>query len=309
MSGLDAVGLRELLGGVLVVGGLGYAAWRDWRTREVTDRLWQLLAVAGTILGLVALAPYGWLPLGLWVLVSALVLEHLFPWDDWVERGSEALPGWLEIAAYLGVLFVLLYSAWSFGIGDSGVPVAVLAVYVGVVLGRGLFELGVLYGGADAKAVIVVALLLPLDPHPLLPAPVAATLGLSVYPFALTLVMDAALLGAAIPLGLALRNLLRGEFAFPQGFTGYLMPVAELPHRFVWLRDPTFRSALTEEELEVETAADDQALRVRQAAELVAQGVEQVWVTPQIPFVILLALGAAAAVLWGNLIFDLAALL
>ncbi|MCI4331191.1 MAG: hypothetical protein L3K19_05020 [Thermoplasmata archaeon] len=309
MSGLDAVGASEILGGMLVVGGLAYAAWKDWRTREVSDRLWQLLAAAGALLGLVVVAPGGWLPEVLWLLVSGLVLEHLIPWDEWVEGWSESLPGALEVSAYVGLLAVLGYASFRVGVGTEGVPVIVLAVYVGVVLGRGLFELGVLYGGADAKAVIVVALLLPIDGHPLLPVPPAAALGLSIYPFALTLVMDAALLGAAVPIGLAVRNIARGEFSFPQGFTGYMLAVSDLPHRFVWLRDPTFRSALTEEELAVETAAEDQALRARQSKELEASGVARVWVTPQIPFVILLAAGAVAAVLWGNLVFDLAALL
>lgn len=307
MSGVDAATISALAGGGLVLAGLGYAAWRDWRTREVSDGLWQLLAVAGALVGLAVWIPHGVLPAGLWLLVSALVLEHLFPWDDAIEGYSEVLPGVLEVAAYLGVFVLLAVAAWTRGVGDDAVPIAVLAVFVGVVLGRGLFELGVLYGGADAKAVIVVALLLPVDPYPVLAVPAAATLGLSVYPFALTLVMDAALLGVAIPVGLAVRNVAKGQFEFPRGFTGYRLAVRDLPHRFVWLRDPTFRSDLTEEELEVETAAEDEALRTRQAEELSAKGVTEVWVTPQVPFVILLAGGALVAILLGNLLFDLAA--
>jgi hypothetical protein len=81
--------------------------------------------------------------------------------------------------------------------------------------------------------------------------------------------------------------------------------VSRLSQSFVWLKDP-----LTNPDGEdPETTEEDAALRARQQAGLEAKGVREVWVTPQLPFVILLALGAATALLWGNLVIDLAALL
>lgn len=281
----------------------GYAAYSDWRTREVREEVWLAGGVVGAVIGAVALAGDGLLALGLWALVALFVLQHLVPWDEWVERVSEDLPGYLELAAYIGVGLILVAAGWTYGVTASGLPVAVIAVYVTALAGRALFETRLLYGGADAKAVIVAGLILPLDATPLAHLPAAATGLLAFYPFSLTLLIDGALFGLAVPIALVARNLAKGTFEFPRGFTGLRIPVDELPHRFVWLRDPTFAA----EEEDVDSTEEDVALRTRQAAELRAKGVREVWVTPQVPYVVLLAAGALAGILFGNLLFDLLA--
>ena len=289
--------------------GFGYAAWTDWRRREVEDSVWVFMAAVGLVLGIVrawpssghGLAAYE--QVGLWVLVAGLALEHFVPWDVPVGRANEWLPGVIELVVYVVVGAALVDAALRLG-----TPVGVLApiaAYAGIVLARVLFEARLLYGGADAKAMMVAGVVLPLWATPLLAVPSTATTILTAYPFALTLLMDGALCAVVVPIVLAVRNLRVGEFEFPRGFTGYRIPVAELPDRFVWVRDPTFGG----EADEAETSEDDRRLRERQRDQLLAQGVTRVWVTPQLPFVILLAVGAIAAVLLGNLVFDIAAIL
>jgi len=273
--------------------------------REVDDLVWLVAALVGSALGFVAFAGLGVVPVLSWALVSGLVLEHLVPWDVRVERVSESLPGAVELVLYLGIGLGLLGLALSAGVGSSGIPLEAIAVYASVLLARALFELGVLYGGADAKAIMVAGILVPLDAAPVFHVPFAASTFLAIYPFTLTLLVNAALLAVVVPVGLAVRNALRGRFEFPRAFTGYQIPVAELPRRFVWLRDPTFRPG--GEEDEADTAEEDQTLRERQARELAAQGIREVWVTPQLPFVVFLAAGAVAGLLAGNLLFDLLA--
>lgn len=287
--------------------GLGFAAYTDVRTREAPDSVWLLMGLAGAGLGLVALYPSGSLALVSWLLLSVLVLQHFVPWDAPVERFREWLPGTVELVGYVAIGGFLVGEAYGVGIDGTGVPALALAAYAAVVLTRALFELGLLYGGADAKALIAAATLIPLAPMALLPVPENATRLAGVLPGPLALLMDAALLAAATPLVLAVRNLLRGEFSFPSGFVGYTIPVRELPDRFVWIRDPLFGTPTPEEEA-VESADEDHALRVRQRAELEAKGVDRVWVTPQLPFLLFLALGAFMLLVLGNLIFDLIAL-
>ena len=120
--------------------------------------------------------------------------------------------------------------------------------------------------------------------------------------------MNAALFSVGVPIGLAVRNAMHGEFHGLRGFTGYALPVDELPRRYVWVRDPTFGDA-RREEAEIETSADDRRRRSEIARELSARGVRRVWVTPQLPFLVLMALGAVAALLAGNLVVDLIAVL
>jgi archaeal preflagellin peptidase FlaK len=297
----------------VLVAGLGVASWQDWREREVSDTVWQLMAIVGALGGALAVgalgfhplavATNGWLPLALWGVASAFVLEHLFPWDAPLERRSPALPGFAEIGIYASVVVIIAVALLLFGVGDAAVPVPVLAVVATVLLSRALFEVGVLYGGADAKALMVAGLLVPVFSQPLLAVPTTAQAVLTYYPFSLNVLMDAAILAIGIPLALAFKNARSRRFEFPRGFTSYEIPVERLPEEFVWLKDP-----LREREIEEpETTEEDRALRVRQRDSLRSLGVTRVWVTPQLPFVIVLWGGTLAGLLLGNLLFDLIA--
>jgi Archaeal Peptidase A24 C-terminus Type II len=73
----------------------------------------------------------------------------------------------------------------------------------------------------------------------------------------------------------------------------------------VWIRDPTFSGTGSEDDPEPQTTEEDRALRRRQADELVKQGATRVWVTPQLPFILWILAGTVAALIAGNLIFDL----
>ena len=294
--GLEAVTVTAL------VGGFAYAACKDVQSREVSDGLWQLLGAVGTVVGFLAVAPAGLVPVVLWAAVAALALEHLFPWD---EAFGEAHAGWVpavELGAY-GVVFVAVgYAAFRFGIGPGAVPVGALAAAVTVVLARGLFELGVLYGGADAKALIVAGLLVPVFAAPPL-APAIDTVVLGVLPFSVTLLTDAAVLSLVVPIAIGVRNVARGEFSFPRGFTSYTLAVEDLPRRFVWVRDPGLGADTLVDD--AETSLEDTQRRGKLARELRARGVSRVWVTPQLPFLVLMAAGTFTGLLAGNLLLDL----
>jgi hypothetical protein len=290
------------LGAALVLAGLVVASVTDLRVREVSDRLWQVLGVAGALLGLAALAPGGGVPIALWLLVSAMVLQHVFPWDELLGERSGRLADALEFAFYVAVFLVVGFSYILVGIGPSGVPIAVVGVLVTVVFARVLFETGVLFGGADAKAVMIVGILVPFSPA-LLGLPTAAAEGAGLLPFAVNVLMNAALLSVVVPIAVAVRNVRRGEFDGLRGFSTYTIPVDELPDHYVWVRDPAYPNA-REEEAEVETSEEDRAWRQRVAAKLKGAGLTRVRVSPQLPFLVLLAAGAVAAFLAGNLILD-----
>jgi hypothetical protein len=293
---------------VLLVGGLGYAATSDWRFREVTDRLWQVLGVIGFVLGAVVVGAGGTVPLVLWGVVGFLALEHMFPWDEALGPRFDPYANLLELGAYVVVFaFVAAFVART-GVGDSAVPLSVIALLATILFARALFETGVLYGGADAKALMIAGLLVPLYPSPVWGASGVLVPVTSVLPFSVDLLMNAALFSVGVPIAIAIRNAMRGEFRGIRGFTGYIIPVDELPRRYVWVRDPTFGDARSEE-MEIETSADDRRRRTEIARELTARGVRQVWVTPQIPYLVLMAAGAVAALLAGNLVVDLIALL
>jgi archaeal preflagellin peptidase FlaK len=293
----------EEVGVGVLLAGFAYAAVTDLRVREVSDHLWQLLGVVGLVVGAIAIEPTGLVPLLLWLLVAAFTLQHVFPWDDRLGDRGASVAGGLEILAYVGTLAVVAVVGARYGVGPAGLPLVVVAVLASVLLARALFELGALFGGADAKAVMIAALVVPLLPDPWLPIPPTATHLLAFLPFAMNLLTNAALFSLAVPIAVAVRNLRRGEFEMGRGFTGYSLPVSELPQRFVWIDDPAWKRS--REDDDAETTAEDERRRTEAARELAARGIRRVWVTPQIPFVVLLALGALAATLAGNLLLDL----
>jgi hypothetical protein len=290
----------------LLLGGLAYASVSDLRTREVADGLWQLLTVFGVVLGAVEVAPGGAWPVAIWLFVGLFALQHMFAWDRYLGERGQLLADVLEGILYAVVLLLVAYAVWRVGIGPATVPYAAVATLAAVVFARALFTVGVLYGGADAKALMVAAVLVPTFAFaPITPTAAVATLN-GVLPFAVNLLMDAALASIAIPVALAIRNARRHEFSVRRGFTGYALPVAELPDRFVWVRDPRVGPSRRDEEAS-DTAESDRRRRIEIADELRRQGADRVWVTPQIPFVVLLLAGAILALLAGNLVVDLLA--
>jgi archaeal preflagellin peptidase FlaK len=289
---------------VLLVGGFAYAAWADWREREVSDLLWQLLGVVGFLVGFVAVVPGGALPTLLWFVVGVFVLQHLFAWDVRLGPRAEEYADIIELVFYVAVVAIVGIAIARAGIGANAVPIPVIAVLVSVLFARGLFEAGILYGGADAKALMIAGLLVPMFPHPWIapPAPIAPVT--VILPFAVNVLMNSALFSIAVPVAVAVRNVRAKEFRGLSGFVGYSIPVDELPYKFVWVRDPMFGPG-REEEKSIETSEDDRRRRQEIAAELKAKGVARIWVTPQIPFLVVMAFGVLGALLAGNVLFDL----
>ncbi len=285
-----------------MLGAFAVAGVLDLKAREVPDLWWIAVAVAGAVLGATALASGGPVGGALWVLASGFVLEHLLPWDAGFADGGRANA--VEAVVYAGVLATIGTLVVRLGIGPAGVPLPVVAVVLTTIFARGLFEAGILFGGADAKAVMVAGLVVPYFAPPLLPLPAGAVPVAGLLPFAVNLLLDAALLAVVVPVALAVRNGLRHEFRWRDGFTTFTIPVAELPRRWVWVRDPEVPIDRAAEEA-IETSEQDAAWRRNIASDLERAGRTRVRVGPQLPFVIFLLAGAIAALLAGNVVLDL----
>ena len=288
----------------LLLGGFAYAAVSDFRDREVPDGLWQVLGVVGFLVGFALVVPDGVVPTVLWAAVGLLVIQHLFAWDVRLGAWGDRYADLLELGAYAGVVALVVVAGARVGVGPEGVPVAVIAVLVTVLFARGLFEAGILFGGADAKALMIAGLLVPMFTTPLLSPPAQVAPLTTILPFAVNVLMNTALFSIVVPLFIAVRNVHAKEFHGLSGFVGYTIPVDDLPRQYVWVRDPMFGDA-REEEKSIETSEDDRRRREEVAEDLRSRGVSRVWVTPQIPFLVVMAVGVVAALLAGNVLFDL----
>ncbi|WP_299262738.1 A24 family peptidase [Halorientalis sp.] len=143
---------------------LGWAAWRDIKTRRVPNRTW--------------------LPL-LGVAVVALALEAWQVWTGTTVGYVDERAYFLRVTISLGFVIPLSYGFWWIG--------------------------G--FGGADAKALITLAVLFPTFPAYLFPdfalPVVVPTLGV----FAMTVLSNTVVVGLFYPVALTLRNAAGGHMA------------------------------------------------------------------------------------------------
>lgn len=205
-------------------------------------------------------------------------------------------------------LIIALYEVYT---GSLALVWFVVVVLVSSAISIGLGYLG-LFGGADVLAFIALAVLHPIHPRGLEPF-----LGIVSPLFPLTLFSNSALAGASYSLVLLVRNLastLQGRNLFSGledestwrklvvMFTGIKMEVGSV-------RGPPFQYPLevpgTEEKpgrrliLMPDIQDDDSAVEVFKTLE--ASGVEEVWVSNTLPFLVYIAIGYVLALALGDI--------
>ncbi len=172
-------------------------------------------ATVPDLLRLVALPVFAWVAIrdiktrrvASWVWIPLAILGGLtLVWDGWQAA---------QVGGYVWTHEFLLPAAISMGFV---VPLAYLFWWIGG------------FGGADAKALLVLALLFPTVPHyavagwqlPLETAPLGA--------FSFTILTNAVIVGIVIPLLLAVRNGLAGRVGWVM-FVGWPVAVEAIPER------------------------------------------------------------------------------
>lgn len=286
-------------------GFLVVAAISDVRTRKVRDPLWIALGSIGLILAAVELSvsPFDLGALALLGSSAILFYAIFFGAPLFEEDGFHARPLRLAIFGLAVLLFfapVVIHSGSA-----SGLPTTTLEWYampVMAVLYQGFYRARLLHGGADAKALIALSLLVPrypeVSPFPLVPLdPRMESVLHLVFPFSLVVWVDAAVLFLAVPIVLLIANAIRGDLAFPQALLGYRVPARSLP-RHVWLMEKIDRRGDHLLVLFPKRGGDpaEDLARLRDA------GVDRVWVTPQMPFMVPLLGGFLLAFLLGNVL-------
>jgi archaeal preflagellin peptidase FlaK len=201
----------------------------------------------------------------------------------------------------LGSLAVLLFVYDWFADGRFTWFTAGVAL-LGIALMYGLWYVHILAGGADAKALMAISILMPHRTEwdllgatfPLWPSPM---------PGVIVVLANSVLAFAIAPLLLFVFNLARGDVRLPTMLLGYRMQLARARDSFVWIVDHVdaegkrkqllFPSAMSDEEYE----ANLQRLE--------GIGEKRVWVTPKIPFMVPLLFGFVGTFFVGDILFRL----
>lgn len=261
-------------------------------------------------------------------------------------------------ARYIAGSVILLYAIWT-DLSQRRVPnpvwvvtlvIGVLLIIVDVVLGQppyfwilgaplvgifaySLWRLGLLFGGADAKAVIAFAVLCPFPPALVTTAGTVYPHLVTLSPAAVTMFTNAVVITIAIPVFYFIVNIARGRFHPVAMFLGTRMALSKVATEPVWVMEwvepnpqaqteegPSLMETPEDPDLSPEGLPDVDPQEVdnaqvrmkyfptragdyaRNLARLQKMGIKEVWVTPKVPFMVPLFLGWVVAWTAGDLI-------
>ncbi len=211
---------------------------------------------------------------------------------------------WVMLAG--GVLFAL------YDISTSGISylfrllLSAGFIFVFVYL---LFQIGT-FGGADAKALILLSIILPA--YPTFQAygyifPLNKSL---IDLFAFGIFGNAVLLTIIVPIGLAMYNLIKMGLHIDNPlyiFIGYKAKISQLANKHIRLIQD-FKEVNGEVKVSYKRGGTEiDEIVIKKLKKLSEKGLikDEIWVTPKLPFMIPITIGFFVAIFYGDLIFEL----
>jgi preflagellin peptidase FlaK len=286
--------LRVVIGIVI----LAYASVQDVRTRRVQNAAWMVLAAIALVLLPIQLVADGESLTYLLVTIPILAILADIYLDH--EEGSRMAKYGPAAKYSIGIIaIVALGYAW----GTRPYFQHLLAMPVMMLFIVAMYMSDVIRGGADAKALISLAVLFPVYPalggFPLLEG--NADTAQLFFPFSFVILINAAIMTAIMPIVFLSRNLASRDIKFPQSLLGYRVEHSQLRNKHVWLMERMngemhefFARPKQDENLENEVDL------------LVRAGHTRLWITPKIPFIVPLLASLVFSAVIGNLIVLLA---
>lgn len=218
-------------------------------------------------------------------LVGVLILSYASYTDIKTRRAPNIL--WVIMGSIGGVFLIIQYVLTGFSnqlMYLVFIPIMMFLMYV-------LFQIGLIFGGADAKALMALAILVPV-----LPNLYGFPLAFSFMPYSWVIFSNSVVVFLALPLTLFIYNIVKGNRVFPQCFLGYPLNLKDAKHRFVW---PMERFKDGKRKFSYKPSGIDEA----EVYELFEKaGIKEIWVTPKVPFMIPLLAGFITAFIVGDIL-------
>ena len=218
------------------------------------------------------------------LVVGAGILGYASYTDIKTRMASNYL--WVIMGITGAVLLAIQYFTTSF---ENQNPMYLIFIPIMIGLMYLFFQLRLIFGGADAKALMAIAILVPFSPfiinYPLWP---------SVMPFPWAILANSVLIFLFIPLTLFIFNATKKNIEFPYCVLGYKMSVSKAYEKFVWPLEKIvdgkrkFIYVPTDFDIEDELAEFEKAK------------IDKIWVTPKIPFMIPLFVGFILSFILGD---------
>lgn len=275
---------------------LSLAAIKDFRSRKVQNEIWITMGlIAMLILGieLVFVREVSWEFLLIFIPIGIVFSEAFVDRPPILsEDGFNPLVlGWLSLPL---VVFVYMASVLSGELLFWSLTM-ILAI---MLLSFLLYFLYVLHGGADAKAVITLAILLPF--YPKIPGLTSSAISgemLTImevfFPFTLIILLNSSLLILVFPLSSFFFNLFKGDIDIPKMFFGYKKRVKDIEDSFVWPMQ-YYENGKFKTELFPREGSDEKIESLKD------QNIKEAWATPKVPFMVPMLLGFLISFIIGN---------
>lgn len=223
------------------------------------------------------------------LITGAILLTYASYTDVKTRRAANKL--WIIMAIIGAVLLLIQYL-------DGGFPNIWYLVFIPIMIALMylFFQMRLLFGGADAKALMALAILVPIQPTMLgeqLP------LWKSFMPGSWIIFANATILFLLIPLSLLVYNIGKRNVRFPHSLLGYVITVEKAKQKFVWplekIKDGKRRLMYMPKNFDID----------EELAEFEKLGISEIWVTPKIPFMIPLLIGFLVSFFLGDLLLQL----
>ena len=221
------------------------------------------------------------------LIIGSTILAYASYTDIKTRRASNYL--WVILGLAGAILLAIQYYAVGFeNIGYIYfIPLMIGLIYI-------LFQLGLIFGGADAKALMAIAILVPIQPN-IWGLPLWETL----MPYSFVILFNSLLLFMAIPLSLFIYNLFKKDVKFPQSFLGYKMDIKKAKQKFVWPLEAIVDGKLKLVKMPASFDAEEEY------DELEKHGMKNIWITPKVPFMIPLLAGFIVSFIIGDILFHI----
>ncbi len=220
-------------------------------------------------------------------IIGVLILSYASYTDIRTRTASNLL--W-TIMGIIGILLLIIqYLLNPFDI--------TILIYIPIMIGfiYLLFQMRLLFGGADAKAIMALTILLPIQPK-IFQIPIW---GQSFMPASWTVFVNSLIIFIIIPICLLIYNLTQKNLKLPHSLLGYKTKLQKAKGKFVWPLEKiqNGKTKLIIRPKESNTQEEYQ--------EFEKQGITEIWVTPKIPFMIPLLLGFISTFILGDILYTL----
>ena len=291
--------LRLIIGGIF----LAYASYKDVKTRRVKNKVWIVLGVIGIIILESQLIYEKWDIIYHFTLIPIFFLFS----TAFIEptKKSNFKEGEINNLLYylLCLISIIIVVFQIYKLDTYGEYLKLLVIPSIILISYAFYYSHLLFGGADAKAMMTVALLVPFNPEiwkfPFWDVIINETE--INFPAPYVILTNSVIIFIVIPLGFFIYNLLKRDIESPfvHCFLGYKMDIKKAKEKFIWPMEKVENNEvvlilLPKKKMDINAEIE----------KLEKHGLKRIWITPKTPFMVALFFGYIACFIFGDLMLN-----